>query len=493
MPLRPLNREQTWLLPPSLDEMIPLDHPARFVAAVVDAIGPAEWMELGVAPEGEALGAPAYHPRALLSVWLYGFMTRIRSSRKLEAACRDQMPYLWLTGWQHPDHNTLWRFYQQHRSRMRELLKRTVRIAVEMGLLNMAVQAVDGTKVVANVDKHRTYNAEELTKLLKDTEAAIQNLEHQNEEGVDPPPPHLPQKLAKAERLRAEVKAALERLGRERRKHINLTDGDARFIKTRQGVAPGYNAQVVVSAVGSPEVTESNGKRKASLLITAANVVTNTTDTAQLMPMLEQAEENVGKRSGVSLADAGYHSGANLEACRLRQHVVLMPESQERALEQPYHKDKFSYDKAADSYICPRGQPLNFKHIRITKKGTSVRVYRAAGSVCRNCPAFGICTRSDEGRILEVSPEDAVLRQHRAWMATEQAKADYSKRKELAEPVFAIIKEQMGLRRFSLRGLVKVTSEFVMVATAFNLLTLWRFACRLGGYKPLSTVMGIPT
>src|SRR3990170_1777604 len=115
MPLRRLSREQTWLLPPSLDDLIALDHPARFVAALVDAMGPEEWSELGVSIEGEALGAPAYHPRALLSVWVYGFMTRVRSSRKLEAACRDQMPYLWLTGWQHPDHNTLWRFYREHR------------------------------------------------------------------------------------------------------------------------------------------------------------------------------------------------------------------------------------------------------------------------------------------------------------------------------------------------------------------------------------------
>ena len=107
MPLRPLNREQAWLLPPTLGELIPNDHPARFVAEFVDALDHAAWVELGIGPEGEPLGAPAYHPRALLSVWLYGFMTGIRSSRKLEAACRDQISYLWLTGWQHPDHNTL--------------------------------------------------------------------------------------------------------------------------------------------------------------------------------------------------------------------------------------------------------------------------------------------------------------------------------------------------------------------------------------------------
>jgi transposase len=110
MPQRPLNREQVWVLPPSLQELVPADPPARFVAAFVDALGRREWGELGVAAEGSALGAPSYAPRVLLGVWLYGFMTGVRSSRKLEAACRDQLPYLWLTGWQRPDHTTLWRF-----------------------------------------------------------------------------------------------------------------------------------------------------------------------------------------------------------------------------------------------------------------------------------------------------------------------------------------------------------------------------------------------
>ena len=123
MPVRELNRQQTWLLPPTLDELIPDDHPARFVATIVDSLDQVMWEKLGISLDGELLGAPAYHPRALLGVWLYGFMTSTRSSRKLEAACRDQMPYLWLTGWQHPDHNTLWRFYKEHRAEMRHLFK----------------------------------------------------------------------------------------------------------------------------------------------------------------------------------------------------------------------------------------------------------------------------------------------------------------------------------------------------------------------------------
>ena len=107
----PTSNPRTGLaVAPTLDELVPEDHPVRFVAAFVDGLDRGEWEEMGVCLDGDPLGAPAYHPRALLSVWVYGFMTGVRSTRKLEAACRDQIPYLWLTGWQHPDHNTLWRF-----------------------------------------------------------------------------------------------------------------------------------------------------------------------------------------------------------------------------------------------------------------------------------------------------------------------------------------------------------------------------------------------
>jgi hypothetical protein len=132
MPLRSLNRQQTLLLPPTLDELIPDDHPARFNAMFVDNLDEAEW-------------------------------------RKLEAACLDQMPYLWLTSWQHPDHNTLWQFYKEHHLEMRYLFKLTVRTAVNMDLVDMAVQAIDCTKLQANAAKDRTYDAKGLQRLSERT------------------------------------------------------------------------------------------------------------------------------------------------------------------------------------------------------------------------------------------------------------------------------------------------------------------------------------
>ena len=147
----------------------------------MDALGREEWAKLGVEIDGDPLGAPAYHPRALLCMWIYGFMTNVHSCRKLESACRDQIPYLWLTGWQHPDHNTLWRFYQRHRQGMRDLLKRTVRTAVAMELVDLAVQAVDGTKVAANASGDRSYTRDQLERMLDCVEKVIEELEAQNE------------------------------------------------------------------------------------------------------------------------------------------------------------------------------------------------------------------------------------------------------------------------------------------------------------------------
>ena len=294
MPLRPMGREQMWMLPPTLDELLPLDHPARFVAEFVDALERDGWAELGVDIEGDSMGAPASHPRALLSVWLYGFMTGVRSCRKLETACRDQIPYLWLTGWQHPDHNTLWRFYKGHRQAMRKLFERTVRTAVAMKLVDLAVQAVDGTKVVANASVNRSYDAEGLRGLLDRLERAIADLEAQNEAGEDAAVARLPEKLADKEVLREQVRQAMADLGSQKRhRRINLTDPEARLMKGRQGIVAGYNAQ-------------------ASMLVTAVAVVDAANDNALLVPMVEQAEETTGTRAPMTLADAGYFAASHV-------------------------------------------------------------------------------------------------------------------------------------------------------------------------------------
>lgn len=469
MPLRPLNRQQSWLLPPTLDELITDDHPVRFIAGFVDSLDNSVWQQMDVNIDGELLGAPAYHPQALLSVWLYGFMTGTRSSRKLEVACRDQMPYLWLTGWQHPDHNTLWRFYKEHRAKMRHLFKLTVRTAVSMNLVDLAVQAVDGTKIQANAARERTYDAKGLQQLLKRTEIVIQEMEKQNEEGDYPPPVHLPEKLRQAQLLHTEVKAAMERLvAEDGLKRVNLTDSDAELMKNRQGIVPGYNIQTVVSPL-----TVKENERAGGMLITAVDTVRDADDHHQLINIVEQAEDMIGKKANITVADAGYHSGANLAACAERNQKVAIPESQEKRLKPACH-DRFRYDASNDSYICPLGKTLKLLETRTVIKKV-VRVYGGLGSVCRLCSAFGVCTKNRyRGRELLIGPYETTLLEHRVWMATDEAKMVYKHRKELSEPTFGIIKEQMRFRRFLVRGLNNVKAEAILMAAAFNMRVLYR-------------------
>ena len=473
MPLRPFLREVTWMFPPSLDELVPLDHPVRFVAAFVDALPPDEWVKLGVMPSGANDGAPAYHQRAVLGVWLYGFMTGIRSCRKLETAAREQLPFLWLSGLQQPDHNTLWRFYRNYRDTMRELFTRTVRTAVGAGLVDLAVQAVDGTKIAGSANSARTLTVAELIRLLGEVDAAIVDLESQNRGGEDPPLPRLPTTLQGAEALRTRVEQALARATAEDGPgRANVTDPDARMMKGRHGYLTGYNPQAMVSPL-DPEVAGRTG-----LLITEAQVTTDPDDHSSLAPMLVGAEATVEQRVPLTLADGGYHSGPNLAQAQADGHTLVMPEAQRKFLRDPYHKSHFVYDPDTDTFTCPQGQTLRFQGEKHRTDRPITRVYRSTGAMCRGCPAFGMCTKNGRsGRTLEVGPEEAVLQAHRAWMATDAAREAFRQRKTLPEPVFGILKEQCGARRFLLRGLEKVKAEWLLLATAFNLRTLagvWR-------------------
>ena len=486
MPLREFSREKTWLLPPTLEELLPADHPARYVAAFVDALDRAAWGELGVAPGGAARGAPAYHPRVVLGVWLYGFMSGTRSTRKLEQACRDQVPYLWLTGWQRPDHHTLWRFYQEHRTAMRTLLKRTVRTAVEAGLVDLAVQAVDGTRVAGSAARERTLAPAELEGLLERTAIAIDDLEAQNAAGDDPPPARLPQELRQLEALRDRVQAALERVGAaDGPSRVNVTDPDATLQKGRGGgFLVGYNAQAMVA--GLVRRDPDDPRESGGLLITAADVTTDRDDHGQLVPMIDQAEATTETPLEQALADGGYHSAANLtaSAARVPAVVVLMPDPQAPRPSQPYHKDRFTYDPATDTYACPQGQTLAFHgHVSRGPGRPPDRKYRASKAARDACPVRARCTTSaTKGRSIAISPDDATLRAHRAQMATDAARTAYRRRKTLPEPAFGILKEQQAARRFLLRGLVNVQAEWSLLATAFNLRTLarsWRTTSRL--------------
>jgi transposase len=452
--------------------MLPGTHPARFIAGFVDALKPARWLELGFQVQGEQRGAPAYDPRLLLSVWLYGCFSDVLSARKLETACQESIPYIWLAGAQRPDHNTLWRFYNEHRGKIAALLKTTVRTAADLGVFDPTVQALDGTKLAGSASVGRSYGADQLKRMLERVDQLLEELERQNREEPEVRP-ELPRELTDAGVLRARIRAALDQAEAQGGKGIvNLTDPEAGTMKGRQGYVTGFNAQALVAPIPEEHLGQPG------LFITAAGITNEPEDHGQLVPMLEAAAD-MGVTPEVVLADAGYHSGANLEACAERGQRVLMPESSpDRVLEDPFHKDRFTYDEATDTYRCPVGQVLEHQATKRRPGGRRVKVYRA-GVVCRSCPFFGTCTKdSRKGRTLSIAPHDRWLREHRAVMRTEEAKALYARRQVLVEPVFGILKEQHGIRRLRVRGLAKAQAAWNFIALGFNLRQLHRIWSR---------------
>lgn len=236
-------------------------------------------------------------------------------------------------------------------------------------------------------------------------------------------------------------------------------------MKSQGNYLVGYKAQVMVAPL--------SGEAGRGFLITASEVSCDPSDTALLVPMMEESQELSGVAATVTLADSGYFSGQNLEACAQSQREIIMPDPQRRRRQNPFAKDAFLYDPQTDTYTCPLGKPLHRVEQARGRDGTLGQVYQGGLRVCRPCPAFGVCTTDDRhGRRLKRGSHEEVLARHRRWIETAEARSLYKKRKELAEPAFAIIKEHMGVRRFLLKGLANVRSEWALLTAAFNLRSL---------------------
>ncbi len=346
-----VHRDQAYLLPPALDDWVRADHPVRFVAAFVDGLTSADWAQLGVASRGAWTGAPAYHPEVLLSVWLAGFMSGVRSVRALEAACRDQLSFRWLTGNQVPDHNTLWRFYAVHRTQLPQLFQLTVKTAWKAGLVDLALLAVDGTKVAGNVARAGMQDAEALVALQMQVAARTAELVAQVEAEGATAAPRLPPELRQTRALQDRVTAARQAVTAEDGPtRANPVDADARLLPTRQGWIAGYNAQAAVVATPATVADEPGGR-----IIVAVDVVTAEHDAGQLLPVRDAAVATLGQAPETLLADGGYHRGPDLVGCAARGQVVVMPEAQGDRLQDPTHKDQFAYDPETDRYTCRRG------------------------------------------------------------------------------------------------------------------------------------------
>jgi transposase len=443
--------EKQWLFPPSLEMLLSPDHPARMVREFVDQ---QDLAALGFKTRKAEEGRPSYSAKLLLKVWLYGYVDGNRSCRGLERACLDQMGMLWLTGMNSPDHTTLWRFWRDNQKPIRKTFKQLLKVALSLNLVGLVLHAVDGTKILSAASDVNGLHRSKLKERLQRLDEAIDEILKQTEQasGQDSGEFRLPEGLQDKQELRDKIQEQLDLLDLEGRDHLNPGDEDARVMRSAGQNRFAYNAQAVAD--------------EASGLIVAADVVTDESDNYQLVPMLDEVKENLGKVAEQNLADAGYKAVTGLAEAEGKNYPVLVNLAEPDG---PYDASRFIYDEQNDQCICPRGERLDFHNVKKRNKTEpyQVRVYRCEKYL--DCPVRWQCSSSQTGRTVQIHPNHDALVRQREKHKDETLRAALKKRSVIIEPVFAWGKQGMNFRRWTVRGLEKVKTQWSMVCTAINL------------------------
>jgi transposase len=449
---------QQFLFPPALEDWVSADHPARFLREFVDQL---DLAVLGFALPGAVEGRPPYHPSLLLKIWLYGYYHRIRSTRKLEVACREQLSLLWLTGLIQPDHNSLWRFWRDNKKALRAIFKQTVQVAARTGAIGLALQALDGTKIQAAASTPQGWSKEYMEKVLIQLDAALDDLELkviEDNADVESPGYRLPAGLAERQALRDQIKTGLAQLAEDGRKSYHPVEPEARRMKVGDTNRYAYNAQAVADAQAG--------------IIVACEATRQENDHGQLGPLIQQARENLGvtAQDTVTLADTGYGAGADLAAAVEHGMSVLVPPAEGTpAKDHPYATQHFHYEATQQSVTCPQHRRLDHEG-HTTKDGVRVERYRCHH---RDCPMRGHCTRDPKGRQIEVRPHTAVVQAMRAKLAEPLTRAQWRKRSTIIEPRFGQLKQHDGFRRWTVWGLEGVKTQWALLCATLNLRVLY--------------------
>jgi len=452
---------QQWLFPPSLEDLVPAGHPARLIREFVDAL---DLEELGFKSEVAETGRPSYAVSLQIKVILYGYMTRNRSTRGWERACFNDIGMLWLTGMNYPDHTTLWRCWNENRAGLQKLFRQLLQIAMRANLVGMVMHAVDGTKILSQASERQGWHRKSLEEKLKRLDQALDEIMKQTEQSAQESggAHQLPETLRERQQLREMIQQQLAELNDKDRDHLNPKDPEARVMKNGARNQFAYNAQAVAD--------ETSG------LIVAAEVVTDESDNYQLTPMLDQVKENLDAVADLTVADAGYLVTTQLAEAEQKGYPVLvnLQEPLQEAKDQPYHASHFVYDAAKDQCICPRGEILPFDHTKFRDKvqAYSVRVYRCASY--ETCPVRWQCSSSQAGRTVQIHPNHDALVRQREKHRDEAMRAALKRRGCTVEPVFGHVKEGMGFRRWTFRGLEKVRTQWSVLCTAMNLRKLYK-------------------
>lgn len=457
--LRGPDREQVQLLPPSVEEYVAPESAVRFIDAFVEGL---DFAKLGFArAQPAATGRPPYHPADLVKLYVYGYLQRIRSSRRLEAEAGRNLELIWLLRGVQPDFKTIADFRKDNRAAFKPLFRQFNLLCRKLGLFGAELVAIDGSKFKASNNSRRCYSQKQLRELIEKIETRIDDylsqLEQHDEEmsGFSATP--------KAEQLREKLQLLKERKGQyaelladlqlSDEKHVALTDADARPMKGPHGYVLGYNVQVAVDAKHDLIVTEE--------------VVQAAVDTNQLSSMAQAAKTELGVKELQAVADKGYHQADELEKCEQAGIETFIPQVERSGIisggEEMFPKAKFKYDSTADSYECPAGQKLQ-RHNEYEING-NLWVYYYSARACESCQLRSQCTPHQHRTIARRKNEAVVERAAKRVAEKPQIMA---RRREIVEHVFGTLR-QWTHDDFLMRGLAKVRAEFCLSCLVYNL------------------------
>lgn len=499
----PLPRDQILLFRETLGDRIPENHSARLLGEILDELDFSAWERHYVLVAGQ----PPIHPKIVAGVMLYGLSHGIRSSRRLEWACRHAVDFMWLAEGRHIDHSTFCDFRTKFKRELKELFQQIGRMAIKMGLMRLNQIALDGTRVRANSSPHATASAKTLEKRLSVLDEQIEKMlaeageaDHGDKDlfgdsvSVSTLPPELGDIKKRQGLLRkalqsaqsADAKRQKHKSGSKRSAKVPVADPDSAIMPNKEGgYAPNYNPVAAVDGVCG--------------MIVDADVLNEINEGETVLPTVAHVQESFDKKPEQFLADSAFATGANLSALSAAGIEALMqvvstqlpevnpadrsdpavpvPETDwsklpRRAQTGKLDRAAFVYDEALDCYHCPQGRQLAF--VQVKTKGrdngtdSEYRVYQCAS--CEGCGLSSDCLSGKSKRRTVSHDQHERFRQAAAaLLKTERGKETYARRAHLAETPNAVIKAVMGLRQFLLRGLDKVRTEWLWACTAFNL------------------------
>jgi transposase len=461
-----VDRNQATLFPDRLDDFGDADNPVRVADAFVDAL---DLGELGFSRAVAAsIGRPGYHPAVLLKLYVYGYLNRIASSRRLEREAARNVELMWLTGRLAPDHKTIADFRRDNGDAIRKVCSRFVLLCRRMGLFGEVVVAIDGSKFKAVNNRDQNFTPAKMQRRLAEIEAAIARYMVEMdgadaELGGEARVEHLEQKLAALHAYMAGLKLIDEQLRASPDGQVSLSDPDARSMNTRGSGIVGYNVQAAVEA--------------GHHLVVAHDVVMTGSDRAQLSPMASAAREATGASSVEVVAGRGYYSGQEVLACERAGIAAHVPKSitSNAVADGRFGKEDFVYEPSSDSYRCPAGETLIYRYTA-NEGGQAIRLYWT--SICGVCALKAHCTTGKERRVRRWEHEHVLDAMNERLARRPEL---MQVRRSVVEHVFGTLKHWMGATHFLTRGLANVRTEISLQVLAYNLKRVMKIA----GIAPL--------